>query len=154
MLSFPRYRLSPVLVALAWLVIVPAALYLIDATGAESAREASPSPLTVPPSPPSTLDENSIRLLFIGMGIAVVTGLIGVLKTALDIFKFFRADPPLHAVYATKDEMAAAEKRLAQRIERAEQDQEKHLTGIYDELRTLNRALGFVEGQTKTNPKR
>lgn len=99
------------------------------------------------------LSPEHVQWIVIGIIGMLIIGFFQVLTGVLNVVKYFRSDPPNHRLYATKEELQAAELRWEQRIaflqaqsNEIKLDLDKHLVGIYDELRSLNRAVGKVEG--------
>ena len=87
---------------------------------------------------------SEMRWLIASMIGIIIVGAIGALSNLVNIAKAFRSDPPLDQKYASKAELADLERR----IDRDSVTIRDSLKEIFGQLRTINHALGRLEGQS------
>jgi hypothetical protein len=106
-------------------------------------------------------NDESTRLIVIGVLVAVGLGLLNAVGQVLNIVKHFRSEPPLHTIFATKAEAKEIECRINERLIRIERETEAQLEVISKTLHALEkamadigRAIGRLEGAQDTKPQR
>lgn len=88
---------------------------------------------------------SEVRWLIASMIGIIVVGAIGAISNLVNIAKAFRTDPPNDQKYASKAELAELERR----IDRDSVTIRDSLKEIFGQLRTINHALGRLEGQSE-----
>ena len=96
----------------------------------------------VPSTQPDGISNDQAQLITWGIAGVILVIVMQLLSLVFAGIKSLRRTPPLHETFATKVEAAI----LSDRIAKSEARSDAALKEIFDELRTIHRSIGKVEG--------
>jgi hypothetical protein len=84
--------------------------------------------------------------------VLVVLGAMQAIHGIVAIVNFFRASPPIHEVYATKEELSSAITRIEKHMSVDDRKEDERFKEIFRQLDGIHRSLGRLEGRDDTRP--